>query len=96
MHGGRCRHAPGGNTEGSGGADGVADGVADGGMPTAFKKRPTGRILEGSDLAEGRANDSEKDTGSGGAELKFAGHSGVECGPATGALVVSSAGYRIR
>ena len=33
----------GGDTGGSGGADGVADGVADGGMPTAFKKRPTGR-----------------------------------------------------
>ena len=32
----------GGNMGGSGGADGVADGVADGGMPTVFKKRPTG------------------------------------------------------
>ena len=32
----------GGDTGGSGGADGVADGVADGGMPTVFKKGPTG------------------------------------------------------
>ena len=32
----------GGDMGGSGGADGVADGVADGGMPTVFKKRPTG------------------------------------------------------
>ena len=33
----------GGDMGGSGGADGVADGVADGGMPTVFKKRPTGQ-----------------------------------------------------
>ena len=32
----------GGDMGGSGGANGVADGVADGGMPTVFKKGPTG------------------------------------------------------
>ena len=39
----RAMPTSGGNMGGSGGADGVADGVADGGMPTAFKRRPTGR-----------------------------------------------------